>query len=60
MLLVRSLHTAAGNITLEHKWFPRIFSEMRLEIGSQQLEIINEPGTPFLLQTPGIHMWAPL
>ena len=33
-----------GNITLEHNWFPRIFSEMRLEIGSQQLEIINEPG----------------
>ena len=35
---------APGNITLEHNWFPRIFSEMRLEIGSQQLEIINEPG----------------
>ena len=33
-----------GNITLEHNWFPRVFSEMRLEIGSQQLEIINEPG----------------
>ena len=33
-----------GNITLEHNWFPRIFSEMRLEIRSQQLEIINEPG----------------
>ena len=33
-----------GNITLEHNWFPRCFDEMRLEIGSQQLEIINEPG----------------
>lgn len=33
-----------GNITLENNWFPRIFDEMRLEIGSQQLEIINEPG----------------
>ena len=35
---------APGNITLEHNWLPRVFSEMRLEIGSQQLEIINEPG----------------
>ena len=33
-----------GNITLEHNWFPRCFDEMRLEIGSQQIEIINEPG----------------
>ena len=33
-----------GNITLEHNWFPRAFDEMRLEIGSQQLEIMNEPG----------------
>ena len=33
-----------GNITLEHNWFPHCFDEMRLEIGSQQLEIINEPG----------------
>ena len=33
-----------GNITLEHNWFPRCFDEMRLEIGSNQLEIINEPG----------------
>ena len=33
-----------GNISLEHNWSPRVFSEMRLEIGSQQLEIINEPG----------------
>ena len=29
-----------GNITLEHNWFPRCFDEMRLEIGSNQLEII--------------------
>ena len=35
---------ALGNITLEHNWFPRCFDEMRLEIGSHQLEIINEPG----------------
>ena len=34
----------SGNITLEHNWFPRCFDEMRLEIGSNQLEIINEPG----------------
>ena len=33
-----------GNMSLEHNWFPRIFSEMRLEISFQQLEIINEPG----------------
>jgi hypothetical protein len=33
-----------GNITLEHNWFPQCFDEMRLEIGSQQLEIISEPG----------------
>ena len=32
------------NITLEHNWFPHCFDEMRLEIGSNQLEIINEPG----------------
>ena len=35
---------APGNITLEHNRFPRVFNEMRLEIGTQQLEIINEPG----------------
>ena len=33
-----------GNITLEHNWFPRCFEEMRLEVGSQQLETISEPG----------------
>jgi len=33
-----------GNITLEHNWFPRCFEEMRLDVGSQQLETINEPG----------------
>ena len=33
-----------GNITLMHNWFPRCFDEMRLEIGSHQLEIINESG----------------
>lgn len=33
-----------GNITLEHNWFPRIFDQMKLEIGSQQLELISDPG----------------
>ena len=33
-----------GNITLEHNWFPHCFDEIWLEIGSNQLEIINETG----------------
>ena len=50
-LFIAKFHTSnqagtavPGNITLEHNWFPRCFDEMRLEIGSHQLEIINEPG----------------
>ena len=33
-----------GNLTLEHNWLPHRFDEMQLENGSNQLEIINEPG----------------
>ena len=32
------------NITLEHNFFPRLFNSMRLEIGSQTIEHITDPG----------------
>jgi hypothetical protein len=32
------------NITLEHNPFPRMFNQMVIEVGSQQLEIIDHPG----------------
>ncbi len=32
------------NITLENNPIPRVFDQMSLEVGSQQLEIIDHPG----------------
>ena len=44
MTLIYLSTAVTGNIILEHKWFPRCFDDMQLEIGSNQLEIIDEPG----------------
>jgi hypothetical protein len=34
----------ADNITLEHNFFPRLFSQMRLNVGAKNLEEIQHPG----------------
>ena len=32
------------NITLEHNFFPKLFDSMRLEVGTQTIETITDPG----------------
>ena len=32
------------DITLEHTFFPKLFSQMRLNLGGMDVEIINNPG----------------
>ena len=36
--------TADEDITLEHNFFPKLFSQMRLNLGGMDVEIINSPG----------------
>ena len=32
------------DVTLEHNFFPKLFSQMRLNLGGMDIEIINSPG----------------